>query len=169
MKVKGLGEVLKALHELPAKVQKKVVKGAVASAAEVIRAEAELRAPIYTGTVQAGHPPPGTLKKAIYKARLASACTATVETWLVSARKGKKQEHDAFYATWVEYGHYARGPSARSAEERKALDAGTHVPLGSYFILAQPFMRPAFESKKLLAYEAMRSYVEDKLPAAVKG
>ena len=48
------------LAELPGRVGRNVLRGAVNAGASVIRKEAVLRAPQYTGSVQAGHPPPGT-------------------------------------------------------------------------------------------------------------
>lgn len=174
MKVTGLAEALATLRQAPAALQQRVIRGAVAAACQPIREEAVQRAPEWTGPQQEGHPPPGTLKRSIYQTRLTSECTPTREVWIVTARKGPRAadaaggSKDAFYATWVEYGHYARGPGARSAAERKGLDAGTHVPLGSHFILAQPYMRPAYEVKKFEAVEAFRAFVERKLPLVVK-
>lgn len=170
IEVKGLSELKNRLALLPQAIQTKIMKGMVASGAAVIKNEAILRAPYYTGDVQKGHPPPGTLKAAIFQARIVAQSVGTREVWLVSARKGKasKGGMDAYYATWVEYGHYSRGPSGRSSSERKQLSAGSSVPLGSYYILPKPFMRPAFEVKKQEAIEVMRKYMADKLPEAIE-
>ena len=171
MQVSGLAQLLDDMRGLPEQVQTRVMKGAMATACTVIRNEAIIRAPIYTGKTQEGHPPPGTLKRSIYQARLVSECTATVETWIVSARKGagaagaKGGSRDAYYASWVEYGHYTRGPSARTAQQRKDNDRGKAVSLGTYFILAQPFMRPAFDSRKEEAVRAAADYIAAKVPA----
>ena len=170
----GLAETLAMFRRAPAVMQQQILPGAVAAACQPIREEAAIRAPYWTGPAQEGHPPPGTLQRSIYQTRLTSECTPTREVWIVTVRKGAKAasvaggSKDAFYGTWVEYGHYARGPSARSAAERKGLDAGSHVPLGSHFILAQPYMRPAFEVKKSDAVEAMRAFIEKKLPLISK-
>lgn len=149
LEVQGLPELLRKLRGLPDQVRAKVIKGAVASGAAVIKNEAISRAPIYSGKVGKNHPPPGALKAAIYQARLLKECTGTVEAWLVSVRKGPRAAAsvrgnvDAYYATWVEYGTVKMG--------------------------AKPFMRPAFEAKKNEAVEAMRQYVLAKLPDALKG
>lgn len=166
---KGFADAMVALRAVPANYQARVKKGMVATMCSVIRNEAIARAPVYTGKVQEGHPPAGTLKRAIYQTRLVSECTENVETWMVSVRKGqtaagaKGGSRDAYYASWVEYGHYTRGPSARSSSERKALAAGEHATIGTYYINAQPYMRPAFETTKQQAVEAGRAYLQSRL------
>ena len=157
MEVRGLSELTANLRAMPQAMQTRILKGMVATGASVIRKEAIERAPQYTGTVQAGHPPPGTLKRAIYQTRLVAQCTPTLEVWLVSVRKGKNQQNagpnhgdagpmqtnrDAYYATWIEY--------------------------GTVKMAARPFMRPAFEAKKQEASNAMRDYVAGHLPAILK-
>jgi HK97 gp10 family phage protein len=147
--ITGLPEVLRKLRAMPDALQQNCIRGAVSAAAVVIRDEATLRAPEYSGAVGRNHPPAGTLKRAIFRARLTSECTRNVEKWLVSVRRGKGARNlkagnlDAYYATWVEYGTQKMG--------------------------ARPFMRPAFETKKLEAVEVMRDYIAERLPATVKG
>ena len=184
----GLQDLLSDLRELPRAIQERVLKGALATGAKVIRDEARRLAPVYTEfntatgeykPISDKHPPAGTLKKAIYYTRLVSACTPTTEVWLVSVHKGKKfravsrgsgkgrytENHDAFYASWVEYGHYTRTPGMTSQQHRKAR-GGVDIYLGSRWIPPQPFMRPAFDTKKEAAFQAMREYLLDNLPAA---
>lgn len=145
MEVKGLSEVLRKLRTMPEAFQARVIRGAVAAGAQVIRDEATARAPYYSGAVGKNHPPPGTLQAAIYQVRLTSECTPTHEKWMVSVRHGKKAVGgaDAYYATWVEY--------------------------GTVKMAAHPYMRPAFEARKLAAVDAMRDFVARKLPEAVRG
>ena len=148
MKIDGLPEVLRKLRALPQAAQDKCIKGAVAAGAAVIRDEASLRAPEYSGQVGRNHSPPGTLKKAVYRFRLTAECTPNIERWLVSVRKGRAAQGlkagnlDAYYATWVEY--------------------------GTQKMSARPYMRPAFEAKKQEAVDTMASYVAAHLPQAVK-
>lgn len=182
LQVNGLDGLLRDLRTLPQVLQNRLMKGMVATGASVIRKAAIDKAPVYTGDVAAGHPPPGTLKKAIYQARIPSLCTATVESWLVSVRKGKKAQAtqrgsrqvnlDAFYASWVEFGHYTRAPKSAGATQkarRTAVSAGTQMVIGAQFVMPQPFMRPAFELNKEAAVNAMRNYLAERLPDAVAG
>ena len=178
VEIRGLKELQDQLATLGQKVQSRVMRGAVASAAFVIRDEAKLIAPEYTGPVQAGHPPPGTLKRAIYAARLASQCTASVEAWLVSVRRGKKARNhtsggvtsnqDAYYATWVEYGHFTRTPGTTRKEHRLAVKTGVALSMGAKWVPANSYMRKAFEVKKYEAVEVFRKYVNEKVTELVK-
>jgi HK97 gp10 family phage protein len=171
----GLDEMLRELRELPAKMQQNVIRGAAAKGASVLRLEAVTRAPdsASSGPVMPakGHPPPGTLKRAIYQTRVPSQCTATREVFRVDVRRGKKASKsaggksssvDAFYASWVEYGHYARVPHAMTKTAKaagRALGVAKWVP-------AHPFMRPALQAKSNEAIEAMRAYIAQQLPLA---
>lgn len=166
IEIKGLSDLQARLGALPEALQTKVLKGAVSTAAAIFKNQAIQYAPVYTGKVSEGHPPPGTLRDSIYQFRIKEESVGTREVWRVSVRK--KKTADAYYATWVEYGHYTRGSSARSRSEREGVSSGSHAPLGTYFILAQPFMRPAFESKKTEAAEALRDYIATHLPDAMK-
>ena len=151
IEVRGLSELKATFDGLPATIQSKLLKGATATAAAVFRVEAVLRAPYYTGPVQAGHPPAGTLKKAIYQTRLTSECTLTREVWKVGIRqgrnatvgaKGAKVSVDAFYGRFVEF--------------------------GTVKMAARPFMRPAFDTKKQAASQAFGTYLAFGLPQAVE-
>lgn len=160
--------------ELPKVVRDRLAKGTVATGASVIRKEYVLRAPIWTGEVSKGHPPPGTLKRSIYQTRLVEFCTPTSEVWKVDVRRGatardrkgqRVVSKDAFYAMWVEYGHYVRTPGMTEKQHRAAR-SGVDLYTGSKWVPAQPFARPAFEAKKGDAMKAMQDYFTENLPAA---
>jgi HK97 gp10 family phage protein len=165
-------DLLLDLQALPQTIQTRVMKGAVATGASVIRKEAIRLAPTYTGDVADGHPPPGTLKKAIYQTRLPSQCTPTQEVWKVDVRRGKAARNtrrgkgvanlDAFYAKWVEFGHYTRVPHAMTKTAKaagRALGVARYVP-------PHPFMRPAVQAKAGEAFKAMQTYIYQQLPLA---
>lgn len=171
----GFDQLKRELEQLPKAVREKLLKGATATACSVIRAEAVARAPFWTGDPQQGHPPAGTLKKAIYQARVPGKCTVTKEVWVVNVRQGKKAQTtqrgrqvvnlDAFYAKWVEFGHYTRQPDTVTRSQRKQLqDYGR-----AKYVAPQPFMRPAYEIKKVEASEAFVKYITDRLPLAIQG
>ena len=111
----GLQDALRSLRDLPQRVQEDTLKRAVSAGAEVVRAEAALRAPRYSGKVGKDHPPAGTLKASIYKAAIPEECTATRETWKVDVRKR------AYYAHMVEFGtvKMAARPFMRPAFDAK--------------------------------------------------
>lgn len=172
IEVKGLSELKATLRTLPAAIQNRVMRSAVATAAGVFKDEAVLLAPMYTGSVQAGHPPPGTLKQAIYITRMVSQCTSTLEMWKVDVRrnaaKGKTKGVGAFYASWVEYGHFTRTPGLSKRAHGAAVAAGMAGGLGAKWVSAKPYMRPAFESVKEQAALAMRDKMAQRIDDAVQ-
>ena len=98
----------------------------------MIRDEAKAKAPVFTGKVSQGHPPPGTLRRAIALGRSNRFSGPGKEVYHVFVRnaatstKGRKVaaggKFDAYYWRYVEFG------TSRMA--------------------ARPFLRPAFEVKK---------------------
>ena len=169
---------LAELRALPAMVQKRIVLGAVATAASVIRKASIDRAPFYIpDSVMHGgtnspknHPPPGTLKRAIYQARMTDQCTPTKEVWMVGVRAGKKETKkgtalaDAYYARWVEFGHFTRLPSGPKATQKARKMAARALGVVRY-VPPQPFMRPAFEASQAAALQALSDYIQARLPA----
>ena len=144
----GFEDFKRQLAQLPGRVGRNVLRGAVNAGATVIRKEVVSRAPQYTGPVAAGHPPPGTLKKAVYQKQIAELSNATRQTFFVGVRQGKKQQT------------VKRGKSIVN------LDAyyGRFVEFGTSKMSARPFVRPAFEAKKDAAIEAMRAYMAERIP-----
>lgn len=148
--VAGLKELQKALKELPDRIAKNVLRGAVNAGATVIRKEVQTRAPVYTGPVSQGHPPPGTLKRAVYQKQIKELSNLFKQTAFVGVRKGKQYRkqgkngnlsQDAYYARFVEFGT-------------------ANMP-------AKPFIRPAFEAKKEGATSAIKAYLEKRIPEEV--
>lgn len=146
--VEGLAEFAQALKMLPANIARNVLRGAVAAGAKVIVDEAKAKAPIYTGAVSAGHPPPGTLRRSIIRKQIRELSDLTRQTIYVTVRKGAKYRQqgkkgnlsqDAYYAGWVEFGNSK--------------------------MAAKPFMRPAFESKKQEAVDTMAAYIARRFAA----
>ncbi len=146
--IHGFEDFKRQLAQLPGRVGRNVLRGMVNAGATVIRKEAVLRAPEYTGPISEGHPPAGTLKRAVYQKQIAELSNAVQQTFFVGVRQGKKQRAvkrgknvvnlDAFYARFVEF--------------------------GTSKMSAKPFMRPAFEAKKEAAIEAMRAYGAERIP-----
>lgn len=180
--VTGLRELQQALFALPPAIGERVLRSSVATGAAVLREEVIRQAPEFGGEVQKGHPPAGTLKKAIYQTRLVNKCTPTLEVFLVSARKGKKFQAvargakgaqsavnlDAYYWTWVEFGHHVHPGKALKKAGRKAMAAGTQMTEGAQFIMPNPFMRRAYEAKKIAARDAMVAKMRERLSEAVR-
>ncbi len=137
--VTGLRELQDALKELPERIAKNALSSSVYAAAKVIKDEAKQRAPKFTGPVSQGHPPPGTLGRSIIMKHISEKSDKYQQTYYVLVRHGKKYQaqgkkgtlsQDAFYWRFVEF--------------------------GTVNMAAKPFMRPAFESKKQAAIEALK-------------
>ena len=147
--IAGLDTFAQALKLLPHNISRRVLRGAVAAAGKVIRDEAKARAPVHSGPVAKGHPPPGTLKRAIALGRSNRLSKPGKEVYHVFVRnsaiagsKGKKiiagGKFDAYYWRYVEFG------TSRMA--------------------ARPFLRPAFEVKKEEAIGAITEYIANRFP-----
>lgn len=148
IKIEGLKEMAAALRKLPENVANKILSGAVSPAAAMIRDAARRMAPVYQGDVSAGHPPPGTLQKAIFIAKLRTEkTTAHYIVWVKHGTRfqkvGKKlTNQDAYYWTWVEFG---------TAKSR-----------------AHPFLRPAYEALKGDALRVITTNLDKGIQAEAK-
>ena len=144
VEVRGLKELNEALRQLPDRIARNVLRGATSAGAAVIRKEAKVKAPVYTGQVSAGHPPPGTLRRAVYQKQIRELSSLVKQTFYVGVRVGRnasKKGLDAFYWRFIEFGT-SKQP-------------------------ARPFLRPAFETKKLEAIAAIKQYLTDRIPKEV--
>jgi HK97 gp10 family phage protein len=145
--VTGLRELEAALKSLPDRVARNVLRGAVAAGAAVVRKEARDLAPKSEGPQPEGHVS-GTLKRAIYQKQIRERSSLLQQTFFVGVRRGRSAKStvkgviDAWYAHFVEF--------------------------GTSKMEARPFMRPAFESRKAGAVEAIKSYLLSRIPKEVE-
>jgi HK97 gp10 family phage protein len=145
--VSGLRELSAALQELPRRIARNVLRGAVAAAAAVIRDEARLRAPVSTGPVATGAPLPGTLKRAIYQKWIRERSNDTQQTFFVGVRQGKRYRHLGKHGDRSQDAYYWR-----------------FIEFGTVKMAAHPFLRPAFETKRHEAVTALTTYLEARIP-----
>ena len=171
--VKGLKELQQSMKALSANVSKNVLRAAVSAGARVVRDQARANAPVLNAAIP-NHQPPGTLKRSIVASFIRERSNQNQSMFYVTVRRGKwyrgqgkrqTMSQDAYYGAWVELGHYfvARRPSGTTYKQhRKNQRArGVGVP-------AHPFLRPAYESKKYESVEAMKRYIENRLPLEVE-
>ena len=178
--ISGLKELQEALKQLPLNIARNVLRGAVGAGAALVRDEAKRKAPGYTGTPAMGHPPRGTLKRAIYIKQIRERSSQFKQVFFVGVRKGKKYQkqgkhgnrsQDAYYASWVEFGHYYAPPgkhgfgSRRAAMNAVALNGGGIG--GAKFIAPHPYMRPAWESQKRAAVQRISAYMAERIPREI--
>ena len=145
--VAGLKELQDSLKQLPDNIARNVLRGAVSAGARVVQKEIQSQAPVSTGPVSKGHPPPGTLKRSIVQKQIKEYSSLFKQTFFVAVRRGKKYQkqgkggnlsQDAFYAAWVEW--------------------------GTSKMTARPFMRPGWEASKERAMQALKDYLEKRIP-----
>lgn len=158
--VSGLAELRETLlRKLPEALQGKASQKALAAAARPMVAMAKSLAPSrkprgFVGPMQPGAAAGGTLRRMISSWRNRES-TKTYESRFIGV-KGR-----AFWWRWIEFG--------RGAIERVSGSLGT--PVKGFFgkrvaaVPARPFLRPAFESKKL---EAIEIYAKALAPAIEK-
>ena len=169
----GLEQALSELRLVPHVIAQRVLRGAVATAASVVRKEIVLRAPDSgaSGPQKPGGSAPGTLKRAIYQVRNTQLCTPVQETFKVGVRQGKRATKnvngrsvsvDAYHASWVEYGHFARVPHEMT---KTAKAAGRMLGVAKW-VPAHPFFRPGVAASSDAALAAMRDYIKSQLPLA---
>ena len=165
--VHGLKELSDAMQKLPEAIAKNVLRGSVNAAAAVIRDEAKRLAPVMAEAMPS-HQPPGTLKRSLIVKQIPEKSSITQQTFYVTVRQGKKYQgqgkkgnksQDAYYAKWVEFGHFYVPPKAAGTSWKK--HRAQHQ---TKFVPAKPFLRPAFESKKEEALQALKDYLEKRLP-----
>jgi HK97 gp10 family phage protein len=139
--IEGLKELQAAMRQLPQNIGRNVLRGAVNAGASVIRNEVRDNAPVYEGKPQASHAPAGALRRAVYQKQIREASSWFKQVFYVSVRSGKSQQKkglDAYYWRFVEF--------------------------GTKKMAARPFLRPAFESKKYEAAEAIKQYLARRIP-----
>ena len=151
VKIEGLDELARALKELPQRVARNGLRAAVYAGARVIRDEAKLKAPVAIAALGPDQPPPGTLKRSIIMKQIPELSGPQKQTFFVTVRHGKKYRkqgkkenlsQDAWYWRFVEF--------------------------GTVKMSAKPFLRPAFEGKKLEAVDAIKDRLSERIEQAAQ-
>lgn len=138
--VQGLKELNDALQELPAKLERNVLRGAIRAGAVVIADEARSKAPVLVdadprrvfGALAKSIRPMGVKSKnGMLTGGVVAGGAATV------GRGDNKVQADAFYARFVEYGTVKMAP--------------------------RPFLRPAIDMKTGAAIDATADYIRGRV------
>ena len=169
VRIDGLAALANALKELPQAIATKHLRKATANMAALVRNEARVNAA--RGGASFPHVITGEMLRDIQMKR-ERASTPLDAIYSVFVRSGKKSRlsgkardvnKDSFYWRFVEFGHWinpghalggGRGSADKDRKRAAAIAAGHN-----HFVTARPFMRPAFETKKLEAIEVLRAYL----------
>ena len=173
--IEGLADLQRRLAELPNNIARNFMKSGVYAAAKIVEKAAKEKAPVYTGEPRDGHPPPGTLKRSIIAKSIPELSGMWEQTFKVTVRKGikknkggkKNRKFDAFYASWVEYGHYYAPPGkhgeASRAKAMAKVRAGSKMVEKAFFVPAHPYMRPAWNETKGQVVDKFAEVVRQRL------
>lgn len=111
VQISGLEEIKRQLAAVPQEIATKVLRKGVLAGARITKNEASGAAPQATRPIRRKLgvvTQPGTLRRAAIVKYLAANSNTTQVEYIVTFRKGRRQQHsgrDAFYASWVEFGH----------------------------------------------------------------
>lgn len=145
LSILGLKELDAALQELPAKLEKNILRGAMRAGAKVMLDAARQQVPVRTGALRDSL----TVRSGYQRGRV----TGTV-------RAGNSK---VYYAHMVEFGtakHFIKPKTARSLFIAGLFRDGVDHPGAR----SRPFMRPAFDSSSPAAIEAMAEYLRERIP-----
>lgn len=144
IKVEGLRELGAAMQALGNEVAKRIATGMTSAAAGVVRKDAIARAPEHdkAHTVDGVEVQPGNLRKNIVRKKVSKSKTRLTSEHLVTVRGKRKDGYAARYGRLQEFGTVHHAP--------------------------QPFLRPAFDAKKMEAIEAMKKTAGRRIEAAAK-
>lgn len=149
IEIKGAKELYDQLQQLPAKIERNVMRGAIRAGALVIQEEAKQLVPVGKG------PTAGQLRDSI---RVSVRAIQGKVFATIRAGNGK-----AFYAHFVEFGTAAHEERPQGA--RSLFFAGVFSEVVKHPGAApKPFMRPALDAKAQSAIDAVADYVRERLP-----
>ena len=145
--VKGLAQLQAALDQLPAQIERNIMRGALRNGAKVLLAEAQGTAAFADDT--------GALRASI---RISTSVRRGTVTAAVKAGPSKRDKRP-WYARLVEYGTKAHIIRARQGKVLAIGVSKVHHPGAK----ARPFMRPALDAKAQEAVQATAEYIRQRL------
>ncbi|MFJ2989956.1 HK97 gp10 family phage protein [Collimonas sp. NPDC087041] len=146
----GFDSVEANLKKVP-QIVGNALRSAANAGATVLKDEVIARAPEFKGV----------LKSAIYQKHIDELSSSDRQVYIVSWRKGKS-DVDAFYAAWVEYGHWYVPPKLAGVSTKAHRAANRKI-----WVEKHPFLRPAFSAKRDAALSAMRVKLAANVRAAI--
>lgn len=160
--VKLTGDITAAFDKLSAALGEATLRATAFAGAKVILDEAKHNAApsVKTGTI---------LRNIIIKRAEEKSKGNELQTYLVTVRAGQRGEDgDAYYWRWVENGHKYVKPKPKKVSWRAHRDL-MDVEYGNSRVPAHPFLRPAYDSKKQEALEAMKKSMAEKFKTYLAG
>lgn len=145
--VKGLAELQAAMDQLPAQIERNIMRAALRAGAKVLLAEAQGTAAFADDT--------GALRGSL---RITTSVRRGTVTAAVKAGPTKRDKRP-WYARLVEYGTKAHIIRAKPGGLLAIGVSKVHHPGAK----ARPFLRPALDTKAQAAVQAMAEYIRQRL------
>ena len=155
IKIEGLADLNKLLKELPSKIERNIMRGALREGSKEFLERAKEEVPVKSGR----------LRKSL---RISTRFKKGEVTATMTAGNGQ-----AFYAHMIEFGtasfYTGSGKSVGAPYEIKP--NGKALKVGNYYfgsitqpgVKPQPFMRPAFDAGSAEAVKAVAEYIKKRL------
>jgi HK97 gp10 family phage protein len=151
VRIEGLAELNRALRELPQRIANRGLRTAVYAGAKVIRDEARHRAPKAAQSLGTKQPSAGTLKRSVIMKHIRELSGGGRQTFYVLVRQGKKYRNQG-----------KRGNLSQDAWYWRFVEFGTRK------MAARPFLRPALESRRREAVEAIKGRLAQRIEIEAK-
>lgn len=158
--IQGLRELQQAMQQLPARIERNIMSGAVAAGTRVVLAETKIRAP------------DSRIKAALSSRSKKARRGEIIREIYLKQKKGR----DTFYAKFFEFGtasyYTGKGRSVRKPylipkKPGKTIRIGRNLVTKQIIhpgIKPQPFLRPALDIKGQEAIRTMATYIKLRLP-----
>lgn len=177
--VKGLHELQEALKQFPTAIARNVMRTGIRKGAEVLHETCKRMAPELEAEPGHKRDPravPGRLKNAIYHKLINELSNDLQQTYFVGVRRGRKQAAlkvrggkvlnlDAYYWTWVEFGHFYVPPRGKGSGLSQYRNRAQHITAKTaVWIPARHFMRDAWNLSKEAVQDTTIRYIEERVP-----
>ena len=149
-KMEGGAELVKALQELPVKIERNVMRGTMRAAAKPMAKRAKALAPVDTGA----------LKQSV---RVSTKARRGRVTATITAGNGK----DVYYAHMVEFGTAAHLIKPKT-KKSLGFKGGEFAYANHPGITPRPFMRTAMDTEAGASVQAAIAYAKKRLPKEVQ-
>lgn len=149
---------VRKLEGLGAELGESALRKAAVAGARVFRDEAQALAPVDSGVLK---------RNIIIKHVPEASDDDRLQVYYVTVRHGKfGEDGDAFYWRFVEEGHRKSKPRV-GPESLKTHRAAMLLEFGDSRVAARPYMRPAYEGRRVAAVQAMRDRLAEVVSEAL--
>jgi HK97 gp10 family phage protein len=159
IEIHGLREIQDKIRQLPVKIGRKVVYGALRKGAAVVRKAAQQNAPVRSGT----------LRKGFRVSRIHRGPEKFGVYLTLKKGKGRSDKNDPFYGRWVESGYRVGKKTVKVKVARSDRPGRTRtVRRGEREIPGQYFVRRALQAQSQAAIDAIVAEADTKTQQLIR-